>query len=510
MSKKVLNVLDVVKVVSYEMEISEEVIFGAIEAALETITKKKYLTELDVKVVIDRKTGNYNTYRLWTVVDDNLSDVSVNGEPEKEGVPAFDPNRHIRLTAAKQHKNANDAIKVGDVIREPIESIDFGRIAARTAKQVIMQKVKEAKRAQIVAAYKGKENQLLRGSVKKTSREGVVIDLGDAEAFIPSEEMISGEILHTGSRVRAYLYEIVSKSNAKGPQLLMSRARKEMLRELLQIEVPEIGEEIIEIKAIAREPGVRSKVAVQSKDGRIDPVGACVGMRGSRIQTISNELNGERIDVILWDENPAQLAINALIPAEVSSIVMDEDSKTMDIAVDESQLAQAIGRGGQNVRLASEITGWSLNVMSIEEAKEKSQGESERIIKTFMETLDVDSTIAEMLVEEGFTSLEEIAYVPIQELLSIEAFNEEIVNALRERAKASIEAKTNVTEPEEDLLALEGMEKDMAYALATHHILTREDLAECSTDELIDMHINGLTREKAGQLIMKAREHWFQ
>lgn len=484
------QILDVVNSASYEMEVPKEVIFNAIESALETITKKRYLNNIDVKVVIDTKTGNYNSYKRWTVVDE---------EDER----ASDSNQYITLQEAKQK---DPKLEIGDTIEEPIESVEFGRIAAQMAKQVIVQKVREAKRVKTAENYLEKVKQLITGTVKKVSKEGTILDLGDnAEAFIAREEMLSGETVRMNDRLRAYLFEI--RPDAKGPQLYASRACKEMLMELLRIEVPEIGEEVIEVKSLARDPGNRAKVAVKTKDGRIDPIGACVGMRGTRVQAISNELNGERIDIILWDDNPAQLVINALSPAEIASIVMDEDTHTMDIAVEETQLAQAIGRNGQNVRLASELSGWKLNVMSIEDAKNKTQTELDRTKQTFIDKLDVDENVAEILVREGFTSLEEIAYVPTQELVNIEEFDEEIVKALRDRANSILEKEELAIKPADDLLSMKGMVKELAYKLSKQGIKTMEDLAEQSVDELSDI---GIPKDTAKELIMTAREPWFK
>jgi len=494
-AKEISNkqILDVAKAASYEMDVPKEVIFQAIEAALEMATKKRHLRDIHVKVEIDRNTGDYHTYRCWTVFDEN------NAEEEP-----FNADYHMTLDEALEK---NPEAEIGSEIKEPMESVEFGRIAAQTAKQVIVQKVREAKRAKMVNAYRDSLNQLVSGLVKKVSREGILVDLGEgAEALIPREEMIPGETVRMGDRLRAYLYDI--QTDAKGPQLLLSRASKEMLLELFKIEVPEIGEEIIQIKAIAREPGVRAKLAVKTNDGRIDPIGACVGMRGSRVQVISNELAGERIDIILWDDNPAQLVINAMAPAEVASIVMDEDSRTMDIAVDPEQLSQAIGRNGQNVRLASELTGWTLNVMTEEDAQQKSNVESERLVKMFVDKMDVDEEIAAILVREGFTSLEEVAYVPIQEFLNIEEFDEDIVQALRDRAKEILESNDNRPEPAQDLLTMKGMDEDLAYKLAANEIITMEDLAEQSVEELMD--IEGMTEARAAELIMTAREPWFE
>lgn len=484
------QILEVAKAVSYEMDVPKEVIFEAIEAALAIAAKKRYLKNIDVKVIIDRETGDYETFRRWTVVDDTDEELE------------FDPECHLTLEDAKAK---DPALELGDEITEQIENVEFGRIAAQKAKQVIVQKVREAKRAKIVEQYREKQNQMISGIVKKASRDGILIDLGDnAEAYIPREEMLPGEIVHNGDRIRAYLYKI--DQSAKIAQLFASRASKEMLAELFRIEVPEIGEEVIEIKALARDPGVRSKVAVKTQDGRIDPVGACVGMRGARVQAISGELNGERIDIILWDDNPAQLVINALAPAEIGSIMMDEETNTMDIAVEEEQLSQAIGRNGQNVRLASELTGWTLNVMTAQEAKQKSDQEVDKIKLLLMEKLDVDEDVANVLVREGFSSLEEVAYVPFQELVGVDEFDEDIAQELRDRAKEALEKESKV-EPAKDLLEMKGMNEELAYQLAAAGIKTMEELAEQSTDELLE--VVELDEAVAKELIMTAREPWF-
>ncbi len=491
------QILDVVKAVSYEMEVDKEVIVQAIESAMEIATKKRHLGSIDVRVAIDRETGDSQSYRRWTVIDP-LAEVT---DEEFE----FDPEIHLTLEQAHAR---DENLKHGDFVEEPMESVGFGRIAAQTAKQVIVQKVRDAKRAKIVNAFKNRLGQLISGVVKRASRDGIILDLGDnAEAYIPREEMIAGEMVRNNDRLRALLYEV--SPDTRGPQLLASRAKKEMLMELFRIEVPEIGEEIIEVKAMARDPGLRAKIAVKTNDGRIDPIGACVGMRGSRVQVISNELNGERIDIILWDDNPAQLVINAMAPAEVASIVMDEDKHVMEIAVEEDQLSQAIGRNGQNVRLASELTGWKLNLMSTTDAADKNKVEAEKIQTVFMEKLDVDAEIAEVLAREGFSTLEEVVYVPIQELVNIEEFDEEIAEALRERAKEALEKQENEgPEPAEDLLNMKGMDRELAFALAKQGMVTMENLADLSVDEL--MEVEGMTTERASVLIMTAREPWFK
>lgn len=496
------EILLVVEAVSNEKGVDREVIFQAIEAALETATKRKADEEMDVKVEINRKTGDYSTFRRWLVVED--------ADEDGEDGEGFDSITMIPLAQAKK---TTPGIKVGDYVMEPMDSVEFGRIAAQKAKQVIIQKVLEAERAQMVNAYKEKIGQLINGTVKKVTRDFIVLDMGsNAEALLPRTEMIPHEAVRVGDRVRSYLYGIHT-DGTKSPQILVSRTRPEMLVELFKIEVPEIGEELIEIRAAARDPGSRAKIAVKTNDGRIDPIGACVGMRGSRVQAVSSELGGERIDIVLWDDNPAQLVINSMAPAEVASIVVDEDSHTMDIAVKADQLSQAIGRHGQNVRLASDLTGWTLNVMTEEDMQTKSAAEGEKILKLFQEKLDIDESVAEVLANEGFSSLEEIAYVPVQELLEIYNGDQSLVNNLRERAKAALltqaiaEEQALEVEPALDLIEMEGMDKQIAYVLARHGVVTREDLAEQSVDDLLD--IGEIDEETAAKLIMTARKMWF-
>lgn len=488
----------IVGTVSNEKGVSEEVIFDAIEAALVSATKKRNGSDIDVRVAIDRKTGQYETYRFWTVVAD----------PE-EGEELEFPLKEISLSEA-QGRDKN--LAVGDTIEAPMESVDFGRIAAQTAKQVILKKVREAEHENIAEEFRRKIGELITGVVKKTSREAVILDLGNnAEAVLHREEMLPREAVRPGDRLRAYLRDVVNEG--RGPQLILSRTCSEMLIELFKIEVPEVGEGIIEIKSAARDPGIRAKIAVKTNDGRIDPVGACVGMRGARVQAVSNELGGERVDIVLWDDNPAQLVMNAMAPAEAVSIVVDEDAHTMDVAVSEESLSQAIGRNGQNVRLASQLTGWELNVITDSEAQAKTEAERENLLKTFMEQLGVEEDVAIVLAEEGFTSMEEIAYVPVEELLAIEGFDQEIVDALRSRAKnvlltqAIASQKANQKAPAEDLLTLPGMDETLAKALANHEVVTRDDLAELAVDDLTE--ISELDESKAAELIMAARAHWF-
>ncbi len=495
MNKEILMVVDVV---SNEKGVSKEIIFEAIEAALASATKKRNREDIEARVAVDRKTGDYETFRRWEVTEDNNELLEF-------------PTRQIKLSIARE---SNPDIQVGEFIEEPMKSVEFGRIAAQTAKQVIVQKVREAERAQVIDAYDSKVGQMVSGVVKRVERSGVFLDLGNnAEAFIRREDMIPREAVRPGDRLRAYLYEV--RSEVRGPQLFLSRTAPELLIELFKIEVPEINEGLIEIINGARDPGARAKIAVRANDPRIDPIGACVGMRGSRVQAVSSELAGERVDIILWDENPAQFVINAMAPAEVASILVDEEAHSMDVAVDENNLSQAIGRGGQNVRLASELTQWELNVMSVEQADEKSEAETQTIQKMFMEQLDVDEEVAIILAQEGFSSVEEVAYVPESEMLKIEEFDAELVNQLRERARdvlltraISSEEKLVDAVPADDLLNMEGMDEEMAYELARIGILTKDDLADQSIDEL--MVIDDMDEERAGSLIMTARKDWFE
>ena len=494
MSKEILLV---VESVSNEKGVSEEIIFDALEVALATATKKRYSEESDIRVAIDRETGLYDSFRRWTVLT----------EDEELEFP------DAQMTVAQAVEQQADLV-AGAVYEIPIESVEFGRIAAQTAKQVIVQKVREAERAQVVEAYRDRIGELLNGQVKKVTREAVIVDLGNnAEAILPREEWVPRETFRIGDRLRALLKEV--RPEARGPQLAMTRTSSHVLTELFKIEVPEVADGVIEILAAARDPGSRAKIAVKTNDGRIDPVGACVGMRGSRVQAVSGELGNERIDIVLWDDNIAQLAINAMAPAEVVSIVVDEETHSMDIAVSEDNFAQAIGRGGQNVKLASELTGWILNIMTEEEAAEKQEQEAGTVVTQFMEQLDVDEDVAVVLLEEGFTSLEEIAYVPIDEMVAIEGFDLEIVEELRSRARNTLttmelvgETNRSSQEPAEDLLTMEGMTKKLAYDLAEIGIITMEDLAEQAIDDLMD--IESMTEALAGEIIMTARAPWFE
>ena len=491
------EILLVVESVSNEKGVPESIIFEALESALATATKKRYSEESDIRVSIDRETGDYDTFRRWLVVESD----EVRENPDAELTP-------------EEVREQNLALEPGEYHEIEVDSVEFGRIAAQTAKQVIVQKVREAERAQVVEAYSGRVGELINGQVKRVTREALIVDLGNnAEAIMPREDWVPRELFRVGDRVRALLSEI--RPEARGPQLVLTRTSSSVLIELFKIEVPEIADGVIEILAAARDPGSRAKIAVKTNDGRIDPVGACVGMRGSRVQAVSGELGNERIDIVLWDDNVAQLAINAMAPAEVASIVVDEETQSMDIAVSEDNLAQAIGRGGQNVRLASELTGWVLNIMTEEEASEKQEEEAGQIVTNFMEQLDVDEDVAVVLLEEGFTTLEEIAYVPLDEMLAIEGFDQEIVEELRSRARNVLttqaladEATRIAEEPHEDLLSMEGMTTKLAYDLAAIGIVSMEDLAEQAVDDLMD--IESMTEELAGEIIMTARAPWFE
>jgi N utilization substance protein A len=494
------EILQVVEVVSNEKEIEKEVIFSAIEDALRTATIKRHDNRLDVRVSIDRKNGNYETFRRWLVV-----------EPDDDydyGIESPDVQMLV-----EEAKKLDAGATVGGYVEQPMESIEFGRIAAQTAKQVIVQKVREAERRKVVEAYEGRVGELVTGIVKRVERGSVYLDLGgNVEAFVPKEEMIPREAVRNGDRLRGYLKAV--RPEARGPQLFVSRTAPELLVALFRLEVPEVGEGVIEIMGAARDPGVRAKVAVKSNDPRLDPVGACVGMRGSRVQAVSNELAGERVDIILWNENEAQYVINAMSPAEIVSIVVDEDKHSMDVAVADENLSQAIGRGGQNVRLASELTGWELNVMSATQAEEKNEQEARNLLQSFMDQLNIDKDVAEILVREGFSSVEELAYVPAKEMLEIVEFDEQKVEDLRGRARDALlikaiasEEKLESAEPAQDLLDMQGMDRELAYLLARHGVRTLDDLAEQSVDEL--MEVEGMDEERAASLIMKARESWF-
>jgi N utilization substance protein A len=490
------DLLAVVELFANEKGIEKGIVFEAMEQALASATKKRYEDEEpEIEVSIDRLTGEYETFRTWLVRPDDEMAI-LGSELTTEEAAEIDPS-----------------LQVGDVHRVQVENTGFGRIEAQAAKQVIVQKVREAEREKVVAEYEDRVGTLINGTVKKTTRDNIIVDLGNnAEGLLPRENLVGREIFRINDRIRALLVEV--RPEGRGPQLLLSRTDPQMIVELFRLEVPEISEEVIEIRGAARDPGSRAKIAVKTNDGRIDPVGACVGMRGSRVQAVSNELNNERVDIVLWDDNPAQLVINALSPAEVASIVVDEETDTMDVAVAEDNLAQAIGRGGQNVRLASDLTGWNINIMTLEDAESRREAEAEAFVARFVEQLDIDEDLALALVEEGFTTLEEIVYVPRDEMLEIEGFEEDLVDALRERAKDALlnlelarEERLEGREPAEDLLNMEGMDRALAFKMAEIDIRTMEDLAEQAVDEL--MVIEGMDEERAAALIMKAREPWF-
>lgn len=504
----------VVDAISNEKNVPKEVVFQAIEVALASATRKLYGAAWDVHVVIDRITGSYQTFRRWTVVADDaiassadLALVEHIFDMDGNMIDSDHPEAQITLSEALKK---NPDITVGETIEEEITSIEFGRIAAQTAKQVIAHRLRVAKRDQTAEEYRARIGELINGIVKKATRDVTILEFGNAEAIL--KEKLPREVMRVNDRVRAYLQDV--RQDARGPQLLVSRTCPEMIMELFKIEVPEIGDGTIEIMAAARDPGARAKIAVLAKDGRIDPVGACVGMRGSRVQAVSNELGGERVDIVLWDENPAQFVINAIAPAEVISIIIDDEEHSMDIIVSESQLSAAIGRGGQNVRLASKLTGWTLNVMSEAQAEDRDQESQQKLFNLFKDTLHLEEDLAENLVNAGFTTIEEIAYVSEQELLEVEGLTEESMLVLRAKAKDQLlteelvkEERFTEKEPSEELLEVEGMTKNLAYLLAGKGVITQDDLAEQSIDELLE--IEGMTEEQAGKLIMAARARWF-
>jgi N utilization substance protein A len=489
MSREILLVVDVM---SREKNVSKDVIFAALELALASATKKRFHEDVDVRVDLDRDTGEYSSVRLWHVVPDDAVEF---------------PERQIGLTDAKAR---DPEVDLDSYIEEPLEPVEFGRIGAQAAKQVILQKIREAEREQILNDFLERKEYLVTGTIKRMERGNAIIESGRIEALLPRDQMIPKENLRIGDRVRAYLSRV--DRAGRGPQLILSRIAPEFLVKLFDLEVPEIEDGLLEIKSAARDPGVRAKIAVKSNDQRIDPIGTCVGMRGSRVQAVTSELAGERVDIILWSPEPAQFVINALAPAEISSIVVDEEKHSMDVVVEEEQLAQAIGRLGQNVRLASELTGWTLNIMTEEEADQKNQEESSAIISHFMQKLDVDEEVAGILVQEGFGTLEEVAYVPLSEMLEIESFDEDTVNELRSRARnalltEAIASEEKMEAPSAELLAMEGMDDETARALASKGVVTMDDLADLAVDDLVEM--TGMDSERAKELIMTARAPWF-
>lgn len=487
------EILLVAEAVSGEKGLPKSSIFEAIEMALATATKKRYEENSNIEVEIDPVTGDYQTFRLWTVVSDE--------DLEDEG---------IEITLSKA-KTTDEELEIGSFVRDKVENVEFGRIAAQAAKQVIVQKVREAERAQVVEKYRSVLGELVNGTVKKVTREFLIIDLGDgAEAILSRNELIPGEVFRIGDRLRAVLQE--EEKENRGPQLALSRRCPEMVGELFKLEVPEISEQVIEIKAIARDAGSRTKIAVKTNDNRIDPVGACVGMRGSRVQAVSNELGNERLDIVIWDDDPAQLLINSMGPAEITSIVLDEVKGTMDVAVTQDTLAQAIGKSGQNVRLSSQITGWKLNVIDEDTAQDNEAEKNQNESLTLMENLDVDEGLAQTLIEQGYRSLESISSASPEDLIDIEGFDTEIAELLINRAKETLlTLAMQITDEEgdsNDLMSVEGMDMTLALELSQKGINDREELAEQSIEELIDLI--QISEEDAGELIMKARAHWFE
>ena len=487
------EILLMAEVVSREKDLDREVIFNAIEAALSTATRKWHKDEINASVSIDRESGDYDTYRVWDVVEDDFEE--------------FDEELHIKLSEAK--KTAAE-LDLGDQIQEPIEQAEFGRIQAQAAKQVIMQKVREASREQIVERFQNREGEMVSGTVKRMERGDVIVDLGEAEAVLQRRNQIPTDGLRTGDRVRALLQEV--KATNRGPQLFLDRVSPQFLIELFKIEVPEVGEGMIEIHGAARDPGIRAKISVQAKDKRIDPVGACVGIRGSRVQSVSNEIAGERVDIIVWSDQVAEFALKALAPAEIESLIIDEDKHAIDVVVSEENQSRAIGRGGQNVRLASELVGWELNILTDEEAEQKQAEEISLLVERFKESLGIDEEVATVLANEGFNTVEEVAYIDKDELVAIEEFSEEMVDELQRRAQDIMLTRAIAEQaalvPADDLLSMEGMDEELAMQLAAKGVRTMEDLAECATDELMDMV--ELEEERAQTLIMTARAPWFE
>lgn len=490
MSREVLLLVDAL---AREKNVDKEIVFGALEAALASATKKRFgEEEADVRVGIDRNTGEYKSYRCWEVMDDENFET---------------PELHIKLEEAQK---IDPNYQIGEFVEEQLESIDFGRIGAQAAKQVIFQKIRDAEREQILADFMERSEHLVSGTVKRIERGNAIIEFGKIEALLPRDQMIPKENLRVGDRVRAYLLRV--DRTVRGPQIILSRITPQFLIKLFELEVPEIEEGLLEIVSAARDPGSRAKIAVRSNDQRIDPIGTCVGMRGSRVQGVTNELAGERVDIVLWSADPATSVINALAPAEVTSIVVDEDKHSMDVIVEEENLAQAIGRGGQNVRLASELTGWEINLLTVEESSQKNEIEFSKVRDLFIAKLDVDEDVADILVREGFNTLEEVAYVPLDEMLEIEALDEETVNELRSRARnallnAAIVNEERVEHSIEDLLKMKGIDEDIARALASKGVGTQDQLADLDAEELIE--ITGMDEERANQLIMAARAPWF-
>ncbi len=491
MSREVLLLVDAL---AREKNVDKDVVFGALEAALASATKKRYTEDVDIRVHIDRESGEHESFRRWLVV------------PDEAGLQ--EPDKQILSFEAKEE---NPSVEIGEFIEEPVESVEFGRIGAQAAKQVILQRIRDAEREQILSDFLERGEKIMTGTVKRLDKGNLIVESGRVEALLRRDQLIPKENLRIGDRVRAFIVKV--DRTARGPQIELSRTAPEFLIELFGMEVPEIEQGLLEIKSAARDPGVRAKIAVVAYDKRIDPIGTCVGIRGTRVQAVRNELGGENVDIVLWSEDPAQFVIGALAPAAVQSIVVDEEKHSMDVVVDENELAVAIGRSGQNVRLASELTGWQINIMTQDESAEKQNEERGTLRTLFMQRLDVDEEVADILIEEGFSSLEEIAYVPLNEMLEIEAFDEDTVHELRNRARDALLTQAIATEEKVegvalDLKSLDGMTSELLAKLAEHEIQTRDDLAELAVDELTEM--TGVDEEAAKALIMKAREHWFQ
>jgi len=490
MSRDILLLVDAL---AHEKNVDKDVIFTALEFALASATKKRFADDADVRVAIDRETGEYESFRRWAVLNDDQA-------LENPGAQMYSDDERLE----------GKTISADNIYEEPLESVEFGRIGAQAAKQVILQKVREAEREKILEDFLSRKEHLISGVIKRMEKGNAIIEIGRMEAVLPRELMIPKENLRVGDRVRAYLERV--DRTARGPQLILSRIAPEFLTRLFELEVPEIEDGLLEIKSAARDPGLRSKIAVKANDQRLDPVGTCVGMRGSRVQAVTGELAGERVDIVLWSMEPAQFVINAMAPAEVSSIVVDEEAHAMDVVVEEEQLALSIGRNGQNVRLASDLTGWTLNILTAEEAAKKNEEEHFKVRELFMAKLDVDEEVADILVQEGFTTLEEIAYVPIEEMSEIDAFDEDTINELRKRARAAllteaIAKEEKVGEASADLLNMDGMDDETAHLLASKGVLTMEDLADLAVDDLVEL--TQMDEERAKSLIMTARAPWF-
>jgi len=491
MSREILLLVDAL---AREKNVNRDVVFGALELALASATKKRFTEDVDVRVEIDKNTGDYKAFRRWRVLPDETPEWNT-----------------AQMLSVEEAQDRRPDAKLDDVIEEPIENVPFGRIGAQTAKQVILQRIRDAEREQILNDFLSRGDELVTGTVKRMERGNALVESGRLEALLPREHMIPKENLRVGDRVRAWVMKV--DRGARGPQLVLSRTAPQFIMKLFELEVPEIEEGLLEIKSAARDPGIRAKIAVHTTDRRIDPIGTCVGMRGSRVQAVTQELAGERVDIVLWSADPAQFVIGALAPAEVSSILVDEEKHAMDVVVDDENLAIAIGRSGQNVRLASELTGWTINLMTQEESTTKQQEESGRLKRLFMERLDVDEEVADILIREGFSSLEEVAYVPINEMLEIDAFDESTVNELRSRARNALLVQAIASEEslegvDGSLLQLEGMDTALAAKLAQGGVKTRDDLADLAVDELAEL--TGVDEERAKTLIMAARAHWFE